>query len=63
MNLFIKVESKSAAEELKTMGFDYVTEVINSKTFYCFEFKPELAQIIMAKFADERLMVDDHLHF
>lgn len=61
--LFIKLENENAAKELRRKGYDYVKETINGKDFYCFEFTEKLAKIIMSEFADERLIMDEHLHF
>ena len=61
--MFIKIESKDAADRLEEKGFYYMIEHVNGKTFYCFESSEKLAALILSEFADERLVVDDHLHF
>lgn len=61
--MFVKVQSAKLAESLKSMGFQCITEIINGQQFFSFQQSPELAKIILDKFADERLIMDDHLHF
>ena len=61
--MFIKIDSADVAKQLFDCGFRYTVEMVNKKKFYCFEQTPELASIIMNKFADVRLIVDDHLRF
>lgn len=61
--MFLKIESLSVAEQLAALGFTFATEMINKQTFYCFEHTPELARIIMDKFADTRMIIDEYLHF
>lgn len=61
--MLIKIDSPDVANQLAALGFSYVTEMVNRNTYYCFEQSPELAEIIMTKFADVRLVVDDHLRF
>lgn len=61
--MFLKIESPNVAEQLAALGFSFVTEEINKKVFYCFNHTPELAKIIMDKFADTRLIIDGYLHF
>lgn len=61
--MFVKIESAEVAKALFSLGFFYSTETINKKTFYCFKHSPELASVIMNKFADARLIVDDYMRF
>lgn len=61
--MFVKLESANVADALHELGFCYVVETINNKTFYCFKQSPELASVIMNKFADTRLIIDEHLRF
>lgn len=61
--MFVKIESAEVADALFKLGFFYTKEVISKKTFYCFKQSPELASVIMNKFADTRLIVDDYLRF
>lgn len=61
--MLLKFDVPDVAEQLVALGFSYVTETVNKKTFYCFEQSPELTKVIMDKFADVRLVVDDHLRF
>lgn len=61
--MFVKLESKDIAEALHDMGFHYTTETLNRKTFYCFEQSPELAGVILNKFANVRLFVDEYMRF
>lgn len=61
--MLVKIDSPDVANQLVVLGFSYVTEMVNRKTYYCFEQSPELAETIMTKFADVRLVVDDHLRF
>lgn len=61
--MLLKFDSPDVAKQLAALGFSYVTETVNRKTFYCFEQSPELAEIIMTKFADVRIIADDHLRF
>ena len=61
--MFVKIESAEVASALFDMGFFYSTETINKKTFYCFKHSPELASVIMDKFTDARLIMDEYLRF
>ena len=61
--MFVKIESAEVASALFNLGFFYSIETINKKTFYCFKQSPELASVIMNKFADTRLIVDEYLRF
>ena len=61
--MFIKLESQEVAEALIHMGFSCIKETVNKKVFYCFKQSPELAEIILNKFADTRLYMDEYLRF
>lgn len=61
--MFVKLESQNVADTLYELGFRYTIETINDKTFYCFKQSPELASVIMNKFADARLIMDEYLRF
>lgn len=61
--MFVKLESLEIAEALVSLGFSYMKEVVNGNTFYCFEQSPELAKVILNKFADARLYMDAYLRF
>lgn len=63
IDMFIKIQSLDTANILKAAGFKCIVETVNGTKFYCFEQCPELAKIILDKFADEHLVLDDHLHF
>lgn len=61
--MFVKLESREVAEALIAMGFSCIKEKLNGQTFYCFRQSPELAEIILNKFADVRLYMDTYLRF
>lgn len=61
--MFVKIESAEVADALFRLGFFYTEETINRKKFYCFKQSPELASVIMDKFADTRLILDEYLRF
>lgn len=61
--MFIKIESQDVAKALSDLGYHYTVEIINKKNFYCFRHSPELATVILNKFADARLIIDGHLCF
>lgn len=51
MELIIKFQDKAKADELKALGFNYMTEKVNNETtLYAFEYNNEIAQLLISKF-------------
>ena len=49
--MIVKIQDKAKADELKALGFNYMTEKVNNETtLYAFEYNNEIAQLLISKF-------------
>ena len=60
----IKIQDKTKADELKALGFNYMTEKINSETtLYAFEYNDEIAKLLISKFDTKDYFFSNKLLF
>ena len=64
MKMIVKFKDKAKADELKALGFNYMTEKVNNETIlYAFEYNDEIAQLLTSKFDAKDYLFSNKLLF
>lgn len=63
MNTFIKIINLEQAQELISLGYQYVIEAMGSKTIHCFLYSEELLNYVNQNFGQRDFLLSNKLSF